>query len=65
MTAAVRQLLNSFDALSEEEQREAAVEVIRRTTRKSMDELSDDDLVAAAEQIFLALDADEAAHGGT
>jgi hypothetical protein len=31
MTAAVQQLLHSFDALSEAEKREAAAEVLRRT----------------------------------
>ncbi|HVS36433.1 MAG TPA: hypothetical protein VMS17_12780 [Gemmataceae bacterium] len=61
MTAAVQQLLNAFDALSEDEKREAAAEVLRRTLPTAAGDLPEEALVAAAETLFLELDAREAA----
>lgn len=59
MTAAVQRLLNSFDALSEADKQEAAVQVIRRVSRATPAVLPDEALVAAAEELFLDLDARE------
>jgi hypothetical protein len=57
MTAAVRQLLESFDALTETEKQEAIAEVLRRATDLTPAALSDEELVEAADELFLALDA--------
>jgi len=61
MTAVVKQLLTSFDALSEAEKQEAAVEVLRRVLQSTPGELPEESLIAAAEELFLELDAREAA----
>ena len=58
MTPAVRALLDSFEALSQSEQHEAAVELLRRTT--SPLELSDEVLVESADEVFRELDEREA-----
>jgi hypothetical protein len=63
LTDAVQQLLKSFDALTEAEQREAAAELLRRVSQLEWPELPDGALVTAAEELFLDLDAREAAHG--
>jgi hypothetical protein len=60
MTIAVRALLETFDALSETERQEAAVEILRRVTVPE-EELPEDALVEAADVLFCALDAEEAA----
>jgi hypothetical protein len=60
MTIAVRTLLETFDTLSESERREAALEILRRVT-VSEDELPEDALIEAADALFCALDAEEAA----
>ncbi len=54
MSAAVQALLESFDALSEPERHEAAVELLRRITPHP--ELSDEALIAAADEIFCEMD---------
>jgi hypothetical protein len=61
VTTAVQQLLNSFDALTDAEKQEAIAEVLRRAADLTPASLSDDELVEAAEELFLALDAREAA----
>ncbi len=59
MTTAVQALLDSFDALSEGERHEVAIELLRRVS--PLDELPDETLVAAADEVFRELDAREAA----
>ena len=59
MTTAVQTLLDSFDALSEVERHEAAVELLRRVAPPA--KLPDEALVAAADEVFRELDAREAA----
>jgi hypothetical protein len=61
MTTAVQRILDSFEALSEAEQQQAASEVLRRVLDSSPPDLSDEALVEAAEALFLELDAREAA----
>jgi hypothetical protein len=61
MTTAVRVLLECFDALSEPERQEAAVEILRRLTPEG--ELPEQALVATADELFRMLDAEEAADG--
>ncbi|MHB1561150.1 MAG: hypothetical protein ACYC61_27180 [Isosphaeraceae bacterium] len=61
MTAAVQQLLRAFDALTAFEQREAAVEILHRAPSLEAADLPDEALISAAEELFLELDAREAA----
>ena len=63
MTAAVRELIASFESLSESDRREAAVEILRRIGRD--DGLTDEVLVEAADALFCSLDAEEAASDAT
>jgi hypothetical protein len=58
----VQALLESFDALSDGERHEAAVELLRRVAPP--DGLSDEALVVAADEVFRDLDAREAADAG-
>ena len=60
MTSAVKQLLNSFEALPECDKQEAAAEVLRRSLRAGYPPLCEEALTAAAEELFLDLDAAEA-----
>ena len=63
MTGAVQELLNSFDALTDGEKREAAVEVLRRLTQSVPADFPEEALVEAADELFLDLDRREAANG--
>lgn len=60
MTIAVRALLDAFDGLSESERQEAAAEILRRVTASEGD-LPEAALIEAADDLFCALDAEEAA----
>jgi hypothetical protein len=59
MTRSVEELLNSFEKLREAEKRELASEIIKRSLTLDLPELSDDSLLAAADQIFFQLDKEE------
>ena len=61
MTTAVRQLLESFKALSEAEKHEAAVELLRQVQHEADGPLPDQALVEAADELFCELDARERA----
>jgi hypothetical protein len=65
VTTGVKQLLESFQALSRSEKYEAAVEVLRYMQQETRGPLPDEALVAAADELFRELDAREAAdaHG--
>ena len=63
MTTAVRQLLESFNALSDVERHQAAVELLRRVQEETPKELPEQTLVEAADELFRDLDAREAADG--
>ena len=63
MTGAVQDLLNAFDALTASEKYEAASQVLRRVVEGESGEIPDEALVAAAEQVFLDLDAQESGNG--
>lgn len=60
MTQTVENLLVYFEKLTEMEKHDLAVEVVRRTDIFGAPELSDDELALAAEDLFLALDHEEA-----
>lgn len=65
MTAAVQQLVSSFDALSEEEKQEAVAELLRRISRLELEPLSEEALLAIADELFVELDDCETAREGT
>jgi hypothetical protein len=60
--AAVQQILDSYDALPDDDKHRTAVEILRRFTGTSAGDLPNGTLIRAAEDLFLALDAEEAAH---
>lgn len=60
MTASAKTLLESFDELPEPEKREVASAILWRTLRFDVPPVTDDDLVAQAEELFRDLDAREA-----
>lgn len=61
MTAQVQELLHIFEGLSNSEQWDFAFEILRRTVQFDLPLLQDDDFVYCAEELFLALDQEEAA----
>ena len=63
MTGAVKDLLNTFDSLTASERHEAASQLLRRVIAGEAAEIPEDALVAAAEQVFLDLDARESGSG--
>jgi hypothetical protein len=63
MTSAVQQFLASFDALTAVEKQHAVVEVLRRIDQLSPSDFPEEAFVAAAEELFLDLDAREAGNG--
>ena len=56
MTQASQKLLDEFDALPDEDRAELVAELLRRTAYTPRDLPDDDDLVAAADRLFVALD---------
>lgn len=63
MSSEARQLLSTFEALSPAAQHEAAVQILRKTAEWDLDPLSDDDLVRAADELFVELDCREEQDG--
>jgi hypothetical protein len=63
MSAAVDELPESFDHLSDEDKLNAAYEILRRTVEYDLPPLSDEELVLNAEAIFLELDKRELGNG--
>ena len=59
MTVPGRKILESFDELPEAEKREVAAAILRRAVCFDSLPLSDDDLVAQADELFRQLDARE------
>lgn len=60
MSAPVRELLDSFEALSETDKHQAAVEILRRYPAPADGDLSETALVEIVDELFRALDAEEA-----
>jgi hypothetical protein len=60
MTSAVRDLLRSFQSLSDAEKHAAASLLLRQVVQGEAGDIGDDALVAVAEELFLDLDAQEA-----
>lgn len=59
MTTLVREILNSFDKLTDVEQLEIALEILKRLAHFDFPPLTDEDLVLNAEELFLILDRQE------
>lgn len=62
MNTSVQQLLESFDVLSEADKHRVAVEILRRVSGDAEGDVPGSALVEAAEELFRALDAEEANH---
>jgi hypothetical protein len=60
MTAQIQDMLHTFDLLPDGDKRELASEILRRTLMLDVPPLSDEQLVGAAEELFLELDRSEA-----
>jgi len=60
MTQTVENLLVYFERLTETEKQDLAIEVVRRTDIFGSPDLSDEELTLAGEDLFLALDREEA-----
>lgn len=60
MTRAAQQLIQSFESLPEEDQREVLVELLRFPIEADYTSLSDEELLSSADQIFLEYDEREA-----
>ena len=60
MTKQVAEFLSAFDALSPSEKHAAAVEVLRRSVEIAPDSLTDEELIAAADELFQEFDEREA-----
>ena len=56
MTHATKKLLEEFDALPDRERSELVAELARRVAQAPHQGASDEDLLAAADRLFLALD---------
>ena len=59
MTAEVENILRSFESLPEEDRRELASEIIRRSLKLPAARLSEEELVLIAEDFFLELEPSE------
>jgi hypothetical protein len=62
MTEPAKQLLDSFDTLSDADKHWVAVEILRRFGGATEGDVPDAALVEAADELFRALDAEEAGH---
>jgi hypothetical protein len=60
MAALAQDILNRFDQLSDTEQLEIAVAILKRLSNFDFPPLTDEDLISNAEELFLALDQEEA-----
>ncbi len=56
MTRATEQLLEQFDALPEQERSELVTELARRVSLAPHDAPTDEDLLSAADRLFVELD---------
>jgi hypothetical protein len=59
MTSQVQNFLSHFKALPVEDQRELATEILRRSANLETVPLSDDQLTAMADELFLKFDHEE------
>ena len=62
MTVAVQQFLDSFDTLPDVDKQQVAIEILRRVSLSIEGDVPEEALIGAADQLFLALDAEEGSH---
>ena len=60
MTTLTQELLDTFDRLTDSEQLDLVLEILKRTVYLDFPPLSDEDLALNAEECFLELDKQEA-----
>lgn len=60
MNTLAREILKNFDDLPDIEQQAIAVEILKRVINFDLPSLTDEDLILNAEELFLALDEQEA-----
>ncbi len=63
MTLSMQQIIDSFERLRDSEKQKVAYEILRRSVHLELPPLTDEDLITAAEDLFLTLDAQEAENG--
>ncbi|KOR37187.1 MULTISPECIES: hypothetical protein [Planktothricoides] len=63
MNTLAQEILKNFDDLPTTEQQAIAAEILKRVINFDVPPLTDEDLVLNAEELFLALDEQEADHG--
>lgn len=56
MTRAAQKVLDTFETLPEEDKKEIATEILRRTSAEDYGDFDDSALTLAADQVFLELD---------
>ncbi|MEW6214870.1 MAG: hypothetical protein AB1478_06660 [Nitrospirota bacterium] len=56
MATSVKDILHSFELLPEDEKKELASEIIRRTAKFDLPPLTDEELISCADELFLELD---------
>jgi hypothetical protein len=59
MSRGARSVLDAFEALPAEEREQVLAELIRRAASRDFEPLHDEDLTAAADQIFVEYDRSE------
>lgn len=64
MIMSAKEVLEGFDHLPADDQRLVASEIFRRFAASDAPALSDEELTACAEELFVALDQEEAESGG-
>jgi hypothetical protein len=62
MTIQVQEILHSIERLGDGDKHELVAELLRRSDAINGLPLSDEQLIGAAEEVFLQLDRDEASH---
>jgi len=62
-TSVVKDILHSFELLSEGEKKELASEIMRYTVKFDLPPITDEEIVSCAEEIFLELDRRESKNG--
>lgn len=65
MTAAVHDVLNSFDKLPPADQYQAALEILRRAPIQPDGDLGEEALTQLADELFQQLDAEENRHAAS
>ena len=56
MTTDIKEILNTFDLLPDNDKRDLASEILRRTVHFDFPPLTDEELIQSAEKLFLDLD---------